>query len=205
MGQLFNLFFPKVGTSNKYYDKYLDPAETSLRIQKHSIPGNHPALNELWYLLPYKQTYKSLLLRAKFQREFAIYDDFAKLFFETIDRNSIIVPVPPDPKRYSQRRYHGPYRIARYLAKHGLSVWYGLEKTHSTPPQTHLKRSQRLNNIQSSFALRDTREALPTDQSITIIDDVVTTGATILECAKVLHRFYPNSSIEGLAIAGDDT
>jgi competence protein ComFC len=59
-------------------------------------------------------------------------------------------------------------------------------RVRATPPQTALNRSERADNVRRAFDVRRPQEL--EDRSILLIDDVLTTGSTVNECAKALRR-----------------
>jgi competence protein ComFC len=98
----------------------------------------------------------------------------------------IILPVPPDPERLKKREFNHTSLIARYLSKR-LGIPLGvnlLRKIKSTPPQANLKRIDRIRNLRGAFKVfKDL-----TQKRVILVDDVITTGATIEECSRALKR-----------------
>lgn len=106
-------------------------------------------------------------------------------FFEGID---CLIPVPLHPRRQRTRGYNQSELLAR-----GISAFTGipvctdaLHRIHHNPTQTHKHGYERWLNAENLFALSD--KALPTLQHkhIMLVDDVLTTGATLTACADVL-------------------
>jgi len=98
-----------------------------------------------------------------------------------------IVPVPLHPARLRQRGYNQALELARPLAGRlgcALSV-DGLFRQRATVAQTDLGAVQRRRNVRGSFAVEE-RIAWPAH--VVLLDDVMTTGATLAECARVLKR-----------------
>ena len=102
-----------------------------------------------------------------------------------------LVPVPLHRGRLRHRHFNQAGEIARVLGEHtGLAVVDALERRKATETQTQLSRRQRMKNLQGAFALsrrgRKWLEGRP--PGAVIVDDVLTTGATVNACAKVLRR-----------------
>jgi ComF family protein len=99
-----------------------------------------------------------------------------------------VVPVPLYEKRLRQREYNQSALLAKYLAESlGVSVLLNcLVKIRDTAPQVGLRSKDRRKNIKNAFAVTQ-REQIE-GKNIMLVDDVVTTGATIRECSRVLKK-----------------
>jgi ComF family protein len=99
-----------------------------------------------------------------------------------------LVPVPLHPSKEREREFNQSLRLARCLGRAtGLPVenrW--LDREHWTPTQTHLTRKQRADNVRGAFSLR--KGSGRTARRVIVVDDVLTTGATASECARVLRE-----------------
>lgn len=104
-------------------------------------------------------------------------------FFDGV---AAIVPVPLTRRRQRQRGYNQSEMIARGVAEvTGLPLCNDLlRRRNFSHSQTQLTRQERLENVEGVFeAVRAERMA---DRHVLLVDDVVTTGATLLACAKAL-------------------
>lgn len=102
-----------------------------------------------------------------------------------------LVPVPLHRSRLRMRHFNQAEEIARGLAdRTGLPVLDGLRRVRRTDTQTLLGRKQRMANLRGAFeATWRTGHWLKTGPSgAVLIDDVLTTGSTVNECAKTLRR-----------------
>ena len=102
-----------------------------------------------------------------------------------------LVPVPLHRARLRHRHFNQAEEIARVLAKQfGLPVLKALRRTRQTDTQTRLSRQQRMANLRGAFTVsRSGHRWLDTSPAgAVLIDDVLTTGATVHECAKTLRR-----------------
>lgn len=98
-----------------------------------------------------------------------------------------LVPVPLYPLRRRQRGFNQAEQLARQLARvTGIPVWDGLRRLRATQVQARLRRSQRLKNQRDAFGLK--RGFDPGGLRLLMIDDVLTTGATVDACAAVLRK-----------------
>jgi hypothetical protein len=155
-----------------------------------------------------------------------IFEMFARLFDPNL--NTLVTYVPPDPKRLTKRGFHLPELLAKEFTKklneqaNGKKT-FDLEntfvKSQKTIRQTGLDREHRLVNLNGKIKLRslDYGETgsplqghqtkwgtdLPNYESIFIIDDVCTTGATINECALQIKAQFPAIKVYGLAVASN--
>jgi ComF family protein len=98
-----------------------------------------------------------------------------------------IVPVPLHSSRLRERGYNQSELLARELGKAlGFPVLTeSLLRVKSTAPQVGLSAPQRQENVRGAFECRDDRV---TGQSILLIDDVCTTGATLESCSLALQQ-----------------
>ena len=107
-------------------------------------------------------------------------------FFDTIDG---IVPIPLAPKRLRSRGYNQSLMLAEGIAKEaGLPVWDKVvERTVETQSQTLLSHAQRRKNVEGVFACTCPQQI--TGRHLLIVDDVVTTGATLSSCISSMEGF----------------
>ena len=101
-------------------------------------------------------------------------------------RPDCIVPVPLHKARYRQRSFNQVIEIARVVIKE-LQLPVDLDcciRHRDTPHQTELTGKQRRENIKNAFTVMQPMQA----RHIAIIDDVMTTGSTVNELARVLKK-----------------
>ena len=97
-----------------------------------------------------------------------------------------IVPVPLTVKRLRERGFNQSLLIARVMSKEikiPLLVDI-LFKKKETPPQTGLSAKERLSNLKNAFEVKGNIQGL----RLLLVDDVMTTGATVTECSKQLIK-----------------
>jgi competence protein ComFC len=99
----------------------------------------------------------------------------------------LIVPVPLHPAKQRERGFNQAEVLARYVSEQrGLACRPVLERTHYTTTQTAFDRDQRMQNLRGAFRLRKSRDVRKL--RVLLIDDVLTTGSTVSECARVLKK-----------------
>lgn len=100
----------------------------------------------------------------------------------------VLVPVPLHPRRARERGYNQALLLARRLERAwGVpSVAEALQRVAPTRPQTDLDAVERRRNVRDAFAVR--WPELIAGRHVVLVDDVLTTGATAGECARILVR-----------------
>ncbi|MBI5058014.1 MAG: ComF family protein [Nitrospirae bacterium] len=99
-----------------------------------------------------------------------------------------VIPVPLHEKRLRQREFNQSALLAKYLAESlGTDVVVNcLVKIRDTRPQVGLSSQERRKNLSKAFDIK--QRELINGKNIMLVDDVVTTGATVRECSKVLKK-----------------
>lgn len=189
------------------------------RVRLHSFEDNDIA-RIFWALVPIEKgasffhyarqsPYTRILLDLKYHNRPEVGEAMGRImseelkgrgFFEGID---LIVPVPLARKRERQRGYNQSVWIARGVsAVTGIPVdTQSVVRPVSNPSQTNLSHQQRRENVRDIFAVRHPGNLA--GKHILLLDDVVTTGATMLSCAETIVRACPvRISVLGLAWAG---
>ena len=139
----------------------------------------------------YEGVVPSLVVGAKFEGRL----DLARLLGQCLaaavrgsqpEWPEVLVPVPLHPARLRARGYNQALEIARVLGRElALPVDpFCCQRVRATPPQAGLDERARWRNLRGAF---EVQEPLGW-RRLAIVDDVVTTGSTIVELARVLRR-----------------
>jgi len=99
----------------------------------------------------------------------------------------LIVPVPLHPARLRERGFNQAHLLATMLGqKIGAPVSSVLERVRYTTTQTAFDRIDRMENLHNAFRLR--KKATVRELRVLLVDDILTTGSTLTECARVLRE-----------------
>jgi ComF family protein len=100
----------------------------------------------------------------------------------------VIVPVPLHRWRLFARRYNQAALLAQALGRiTGKPVGFdALRRVRATPSQGHMNREQRKKNLKGAIVLNPRCAGWIEGKKVVLVDDVLTTGATVNECCRVL-------------------
>ena len=109
---------------------------------------------------------------------------------ELLAEADTLVPVPLHWKRAWGRRYNQSGALARVIERQsGVKLASeALRRVRPTQQQVGLSRSQRASNVQGAFKVADDRKPAIAGRRVILVDDVLTTGATVDACARALLR-----------------
>lgn len=208
---VLDLFFPQCcGICGKLYDKWIcDSCRQKLKINKKSVITEvyGKEYSKFIYLYSYKDIRK-ILLDYKFEGKAYLYNSFCMLFLEEneicsiIKQYDMIIPVPMTSKKKSKRGYNQTELIAKKLGKE-LQIDYNnksLVKIKNNKTQSTLNEKERFFNVKNVYDIKNAE--MIKNKNIVLFDDILTTGATIDECSKVLKKNGVNDILV-LTIAKD--
>ncbi len=109
---------------------------------------------------------------------------------ELLDDADMLIPVPLHWRRAWRRRYNQSGALARVIAEQsGVKVRADvLRRVRATEQQIGLSRAKRATNVQGAFQVSVDRQVEVQGRRIVLIDDVLTSGATLEACARALLR-----------------
>ena len=141
-----------------------------------------------------------LVHRLKYSREIHLARELGSLAAEAFQDPRLepalkddwtLVPVPLHRSRLRHRYFNQAAEITRVLsARTGLPWIEALSRTRRTDTQTMLSRKQRMDNLRGAFSInrRGAKWISNKPKGALIVDDVLTTGSTVNECAKTLRK-----------------
>jgi len=130
---------------------------------------------------------------------------------QVLPKNPFLIPIPLSRKRLRKRGYNQAELLAKELGKRfGLEVRMVLQRSKETTPQYGLKREERIENMKEAFEIQTKMHESATtrhdgvhhDRVAILVDDVLTTGSTMLEAAKILKK-NGFKEVWGMALAKD--
>lgn len=124
-----------------------------------------------------------------------------ELFGVEMAKDALVIPVPMHLKRLRQRRFNQAEFLALRFSRHfGLSApQQALLRTRETPSQVGLSANQRRENVRGAFDVPTALRARVAGKQVVLVDDLMTTGATLAACAAALRRAGASASF-GLTV-----
>lgn len=165
-----------------------------------------PPYNKVISLYEYGGGIQEAIIRLKYHGRVDLSHNFYKLLKNTEielpkDINKAIF-IPMSTMELKQRGYnHLELIFGRYLKEKGIMVIKGLQKVKETLPQASLELKKRKENIKDGFKLNPTFYNIIKGEKVLVIDDVITSGYTVLEAAKVLKKEGKAKEIYVLSLA----
>jgi ComF family protein len=112
-----------------------------------------------------------------------------------------LVPVPLHWRRYAARGFNQAEEIATTISKiRGVQVLQGVKRIKTTQYQASLEQQQRRINVHNAFYVTEKYKKMYYGKHIIIVDDLMTTGATLIEVARSIAACRP-ASISALVAA----
>lgn len=161
-------------------------------------------IKTVYYSLIYNRFIKEVVKDFKFNGKSYLYKPLGEIMIETVDLMKLydvdlIFYVPSHRKKEAIRGYNQSQLLGNYIGKSlDIPVSHNnLMKIRMTKDQSHLNKLSREDNLIDSFKLRDKTEVY--NKNVLLVDDIITTGSTMIECSKVLMENEAREVI-GLAL-----
>jgi len=153
-----------------------------------------PAFNSCHALFEYCSPVQELISNFKYRHQFAPGRVFGQLLMQAFKRHyedrlypELLIPVPLHKRRLQRRGYNQSALLAREISRNckiPMDTSSCIRKC-STPAQRGLNATERVRNIFNAFLVNSGKSCMP--ERVAIIDDVVTTTATVNELALTLR------------------
>ena len=158
----------------------------------------------------YNDVLKKIIYEFKYKHNRSIFKLVYNLIYERqklfrLPPSAILVPVPLHPQKLKERGYNQANELSKVISQiYGLDIVDCLERVKYTQTQTKMSVRKRKENVNNAFSPKhEFRDTLHRD--IIIVDDVITSGSTINECAKCFSQAGQNIHALSLAIATHHT
>ncbi len=145
-------------------------------------------------IFSYEKYISNMILSFKYNDNTYICKKLAKIFTKRLKKEpilDIITAIPLHKKRLKERKYNQSLILAKNIAKNLEKTVFIpdlLIRTKFTKTQEGLDERERLKNLENAFILNPKYQYLVKNKAILLTDDVVTSGATVNSCAKVLKK-----------------
>jgi len=164
------------------------------------------SLECIWAAAPYTGFYRQIVKEFKYNGRRELAEPLGFLMAEALlaskDKTSrpLLVPVPLHKSKEKERGFNQSLLLAQWLGSHlGLKVEEILMRSRPGRVQAGLNITERRQNTEQVFKLKPEVKLKP-GQPVMLVDDVVTTGATLLSCARAI-REKSDSKITALCFA----
>ncbi len=152
-----------------------------------------PPLDACHAAVSYEYPWSELIAQFKFNGQAGWARSFATLMRSTpwaepaLDRADLVLPMPLSRERLAERGFNQALLLARCLAPRKVAADLLLRVRHSAP-QISLDREDRLGNVKGAFAVDPDQIARIEGCDVVLVDDVMTSGASIFTTADTLRQ-----------------
>jgi ComF family protein len=167
-----------------------------------------PPLDACHAAVSYGYPWSALIARFKFQgqagwaRNFALLMRSAPWVEPALEQADLIVPMPLSRERLAERGFNQAQVLARALAPGRVDASLLLKVRHTTA-QMALQLKDRIANVKGAFAVEPLRAGLLRQKRVVLVDDVMTSGASLFTAAAALRQAGA-AHITALVIARTD-
>lgn len=173
------------------------PAGNRLQICGHCLATPF-TFDRTMTAVPYTEPWSKMLQQFKFYQHSEKARVMARLLCDKIRRSGVpmpdfLIPVPNARNRMQERGYNQAWELSKALARltKVKTLPYALVRAKEESSQTQRKRKERFKALKNAFTLDANYMRLVKDQHIALVDDVMTTGATLESAAKTLKQAAP--------------
>lgn len=180
-----------------YFHKQYDNLLVWPKVAQHV---SHQHIDQLLCLAPYQWPFNVWLNQIKYQNRFELAELLAQLFIfqhrqsllQLSTNNSVVINMPIHINRWQERGYNQSHLIVKHICKQlALNYQNNLVIRHkATEKQVGKTGVARRKNLKNAFSLNPnlTMNTKTLPEQVIIFDDVVTTGTTVNELAKLLKK-----------------
>ena len=155
--------------------------------------GAAPPVDACHAAVSYEYPWTALIAQYKFNGQAGWARNFATLMRSApwvepaLEQADLVLPMPLSRQRLAERGFNQALLLARALAPQKTDAGLLLRVRHTTA-QTALDRKERLGNVKGAFALDPLRAALVRGKRIVLVDDVMTSGASMFGAAQAVRQ-----------------
>ena len=170
------------------------PFDTGGRMVSAAAAANAPAYDRARAVAHYSGAMRTLIHQFKYADRHDARSLFGRWLAEAgrdlIEGVDVVVPVPLGRWRLLSRRFNQAAILVQELSRQtGLAAdLHLLQRSRSTLTQVGLTRDQRRRNLTGALRVPRNRRATLEGRNVLLVDDVITTGATVEACARALKR-----------------
>lgn len=159
-----------------------------------SCLANPPPYERARAVLVYEEESHKLLVafkyadRTEFAPMFGIW--LARIGRPFLTSQTVVIPTPMHRSRLAERKYNQSALLAAQFCRETGARYepFALERIRPTPPQAALSEEARRRNVVGAFAVTGAAAACVVGADVILVDDVLTTGATLAACARALKK-----------------
>ena len=155
--------------------------------------SNPPPLDACHAACAYEWPWPECIAEFKFRGNAGLASPLATLLRSApwieaaIEQADIVLPMPLTTARLRERGFNQAHELAKRLAPAATHPGI-LLRTRESTAQSSLTRAERLRNLRGIFALEPLRATAVRNRRVVLVDDVMTTGASVFTAAEVLRR-----------------
>ncbi|MDG4811404.1 ComF family protein [Hydrogenovibrio sp. 3SP14C1] len=167
---------------------------------------NPPAFYRTQAAFYYESVAQDLIHALKFQQQLYVSRLLAELWVDNLEIDTVeaIIPVPLHASRLLERGFNQSLELAKQVSKMtGIPVLPTVvHRLKATSSQAMLNAQARQQNVKGAFSLNQRSfDELAKVKEVALLDDVMTTGATLNQLALTLKRAYPHLKIQAWVVA----